>query len=372
MPKPLVKNQYPGQVASPPIEVDNHDTILTRLLKKLNFKGSGVTVAQPNPGEINVTIPGGGGGVTGDPNALVYIDPTGNDSTTDPDLTAAPLDPQTRPQIWDKRKHNDRRAIWRQGAWGQDGDTENVRGEGLVIYEPETEGPPGGNGRFGFVTGHNFSIRRIIAGVVDDWAAWIGTDPSDNYDGFYLLNDNNERTLEIDRPQGNLRAQNSLGVGPEGSAALIFTGTGTPEGSMTGNPGDIYLDQTGAAYLKLTGTGNTGWIKLGVGNGIRDQAVIFADGSVDISTPGIGTIDHPSTGYYTIHLNTPLTIDAQAIPRELIHLSTPGNSGFQPRIYWETPDAVTIMIITGLLNQAVWPFYTDLDRPFQIAIFNAP
>lgn len=50
-----------------------------------------------------------------------------------------------------------------------------------------------------------------------------------------------------------------------GSANLrIRTGTGTPEGALTGRVGDLYLRSDGGAsttfYVKESGTGNTGWV----------------------------------------------------------------------------------------------------------------
>lgn len=45
---------------------------------------------------------------------------------------------------------------------------------------------------------------------------------------------------------------------------------GTPEGNEAANPGSLALDRTnGALYIKVTGTGNTGWSQItpgGVGN----------------------------------------------------------------------------------------------------------
>jgi len=43
-----------------------------------------------------------------------------------------------------------------------------------------------------------------------------------------------------------------------------IVGSGSPEGVVTANPYQVYLDSTGGAgtiqYRKMTGTGNTGWI----------------------------------------------------------------------------------------------------------------
>lgn len=45
--------------------------------------------------------------------------------------------------------------------------------------------------------------------------------------------------------------------------ARISTNAGTPEGVVTGNPGDVCLDVTnGQAYVKASGTGSTGWKEL--------------------------------------------------------------------------------------------------------------
>ena len=40
-----------------------------------------------------------------------------------------------------------------------------------------------------------------------------------------------------------------------------LSGHGSPEGVVTANPGQIYADiDTGSLYVKMTGTGNIGWI----------------------------------------------------------------------------------------------------------------
>jgi hypothetical protein len=51
-----------------------------------------------------------------------------------------------------------------------------------------------------------------------------------------------------------------LNLGADASNfATITPGTGTPEGFVTAKPGSLYLDLSGALYLKTSGTGNTGW-----------------------------------------------------------------------------------------------------------------
>ena len=52
---------------------------------------------------------------------------------------------------------------------------------------------------------------------------------------------------------------------PTINGVAIRTGTGSPNGSVTGNPGDLYLNKSGGAsttlYVKESGTAtNTGWV----------------------------------------------------------------------------------------------------------------
>ena len=49
------------------------------------------------------------------------------------------------------------------------------------------------------------------------------------------------------------------------TGVAITSGTGSPNGFVTGNPGDMYLNKSGGLgatlYVKETGTGtNTGWV----------------------------------------------------------------------------------------------------------------
>jgi hypothetical protein len=39
----------------------------------------------------------------------------------------------------------------------------------------------------------------------------------------------------------------------------IHTGAGDPEGVVTAEPGALYLSEAGILYVKLSGSGNTGW-----------------------------------------------------------------------------------------------------------------
>lgn len=47
------------------------------------------------------------------------------------------------------------------------------------------------------------------------------------------------------------------------SGPQLFTGSGSPEGAVTADPGSIYTQIVGgvvvAQWVKVTGSGNTGW-----------------------------------------------------------------------------------------------------------------
>ena len=41
---------------------------------------------------------------------------------------------------------------------------------------------------------------------------------------------------------------------------IVSTGSGSPEGIITANPGSMFLSNNGNVYRKNSGTGNTGWV----------------------------------------------------------------------------------------------------------------
>lgn len=69
-------------------------------------------------------------------------------------------------------------------------------------------------------------------------------------------------------------------------SAKDTSGTGTPEGAVTGNPGDVFRRRDGASgstfYIKSSGTGNTGWVAAGAGG---------SGGTADASTNTTVSVD---------------------------------------------------------------------------------
>jgi hypothetical protein len=114
------------------------------------------------------TVSGGGGVPAGDPNALPYYNPAGNNILTDPALIAGALDPFGRPQVHDFRVSGGGRGpVYRLGSWGIDGDPTNTPSEGFVTYGPNAlgNGPNNNEGGLGFYTPNSFGVLQIIPGV---------------------------------------------------------------------------------------------------------------------------------------------------------------------------------------------------------------
>jgi len=63
-------------------------------------------------------------------------------------------------------------------------------------------------------------------------------------------------------------------------AEAPITGTGSPEGSVTANPGRLYVEDTNEIYLKVTGTGNTGWLSFRADLVSAYDSIVTADGPI--------------------------------------------------------------------------------------------
>lgn len=125
-------------------------------MSSLALKGPSLTV-QPQPS--------GGGVPPGNPNSIAFYDPLGVTITSNAFLTAFPLDPFGRPQIWDKRLGG-AGAVYRNGSWTVDGDPTDVVGDGVVLYGPAPNGLFNAlNGTIGRAKSSRFAIRMIQAGV---------------------------------------------------------------------------------------------------------------------------------------------------------------------------------------------------------------
>jgi len=69
-----------------------------------------------------------------------------------------------------------------------------------------------------------------------------------------------------------------------GGDADFFVANATPEGAITGSPGDIALrtdSGNGKIYVKGSGTGNTGWLDVSAGGGVTDHGALTGLGDDD-------------------------------------------------------------------------------------------
>jgi len=116
-------------------------------------------------GDIINQLNAGSGGVTGAPNALVYINSLGTGTVTDAALVVAPPDVFLRPQIWDTRLGG-AGAVWRQGAWQADGDPASVVGDGIVLYGLSTLGNLNPvEGAYNRQKSNRMGLAQILPGV---------------------------------------------------------------------------------------------------------------------------------------------------------------------------------------------------------------
>jgi hypothetical protein len=125
-----------------------------------------------NPGDVLAWngvawIPGASGGVVGVANAMAYFDGLGG-LTSVADFLGGALDTFGRPCIRDFRLGPGLRGVVHKlGAWGQDGDPQNVVSEGFVTYGANALGlgPSGSDGGLGFYTPNSFGALQVINGV---------------------------------------------------------------------------------------------------------------------------------------------------------------------------------------------------------------
>lgn len=92
--------------------------------------------------------------------------------------------------------------------------------------------------------------------------------------------------LEVRVPVGS-----AIQVVSDGASSFgTYWSNGTPEGSVTADPGSLCTDYAnGALYLKVSGAGNTGWSQVAVGSGGANLAIGTIDGNTIQITSDTGT-----------------------------------------------------------------------------------
>lgn len=175
--------------------------------------------------------------VTGDPNSILFEDPAGASSITDPALVAAPIDVFGRPQIWDHRQAAGVGSVLREGAWQQDGDPTSQAAEGAVFYGANALGlgPSAAQGGYARVKPRRFGLAQIIPGINGGALFYAIRLDTDAENGIRLNDDANAQQLKIDRLTGTISFGSDVApVGAPGSARFFGNAPGTLHGSNAG------------------------------------------------------------------------------------------------------------------------------------------
>ncbi len=213
----------------------------------------------------------GGGFAPGVPNAAAFFNGSGS-MTGVPDYLAGALDAFSRPAVRDFRLGpGGRGAVYKLGAWGVDGDPQNVTSEGYVTYGANALGlgPDGAQGGFGFYEPNGFGELNIIPGVNGGNTFYICgfEDGSVNapfgLDGF-IVNDNTNVPIAWIKRSNNTSNFRTVTTGLNGTPATWSAGAGVPNGTVLGSPGDTYSNTSGGVgttlWAKESGVGtDTGW-----------------------------------------------------------------------------------------------------------------
>jgi hypothetical protein len=177
----------------------------------------------------------GGAGIGGDPNSILFEDPTGTNAITNPRLVVEPPDVFGRPQIWDNRSLLGKGPVLRQGSWQADGDPSSQASEGYVTYGANALGlgPDNTQGGYGRVKSRRMGLAQIIPGINGGalfYAIRLGTEVGD-VDGIRMLDDTNDRTFDVTRSSGTIVFGSGAGLG---SARMFGNASGPLHNSNAG------------------------------------------------------------------------------------------------------------------------------------------
>jgi len=289
---------------------------------------------------------GAGGGGSGTPLAAAFFDATGKLSS-DPSYLADRLDAFQRPAVRDFRLGpGGRGAVSKLGAWGVDGDPENVTSEGFVTYGPNAlgNGPDAAQGGLGFYEPNGFGSLTIIPGVNGGNPFYTGGfedgGPAAPFGltGLVVNDDNALSQFFVERLTGRIQIGN-----PDpthgGIATLYLNQVGPlplPPGVPSGSPVQMaYASKSMAIRLSQ------------YGNGLRTSNIGFfrsrgaAIGTPD-NTPGATCLDNDSLMNLTcsgVTQNGDVPIagvfDCWIPPGGVIPLPLPGGRSISPNFRWQ-------------------------------------
>ncbi|MGY1724517.1 hypothetical protein [Blastococcus sp. SYSU DS0533] len=140
--------------------------------------------------------------------------------------------------------------------------------------------------------------------------------------GGYVVRDSNGSYLMFRSADGSVRIAAPSGLQPSyrlGNAGIYVTASATPEGNTAAAEGSICVSRAApyAAFRKVTGTGNTGWRRLGLDTVTRESGtsttvteaddVLLVYGTITVTLPSatavpgrMFTVKNTSTGTITV------------------------------------------------------------------------
>lgn len=118
--------------------------------------------------------------------------------------------------------------------------------------------------------------------------------------------------------RGNVRRLNNAGTRTEWSTESHFSGTGSPEGVVVGKIGDVYHqtdgDSTATLWVKVSGTGDTGWKSLlGAGLDLTDTTLIANNSANTVAGWDINGAPAARQKYYTVPILSTTTAGALSL-----------------------------------------------------------
>jgi hypothetical protein len=306
------------------------DAVPSFLQNKLSA-GTNIVLTLLNPGGNEQIKIDAAGAALGVPFAAAYYDAAGV-PTSVVDYLAGKLDAFQRPGVHDFRTGpTSRGAVYRLGAWSQDGDPVNVTSEGYVTYGANAigAGPNATDGALGFYEPNGFGVYNVIPGVNggNTFLVCGFEDGSVNapfgYKGFYVQSNLNEPYFQAIRTGAD--------------AGFVFIGQAARDNGSSARLQNAQTAANGAQYRSSQYGANTGapgistfksrGATVGALAAVLPGDVLFRATCVGVSN----TLTIPLAGFITIQVPTNFVPAAQAwTPSEyelqLVPLAGPINS----------------------------------------------
>ncbi len=160
--------------------------------------------------------------------------------------------------------------------------------DGTFFYGLNDFGAVAQNGRFAFQTGTGGSSVRMV--ITNPGLIGIGTTTP-------VL------TLDVRSASANTTAVQSIANSTVITPLKTFATNTTPESAITASPGDVAFSNTGAAYLKESGSAtNTGWAKFSTSTDLAGYLPLTLPANRTVNLAGYRVMFQDQTDFYPAFL----------------------------------------------------------------------